>query len=257
MDYLALALFCKDENFYLDEWLTYHSALGVNHFFIIDNNSKVPLAETVREWERSGVVTVSCNNETSTGRQCRAYANVLREYGRRYTWIGFIDTDEFLVPKIRADLPSLLEGYEKFGGLGVFWNCFGSNGHKTQQPSVIKAFTRRAFDEWPKNSHIKSIVQPQYTIPEAAGDPHHFIYSKGYYCVDENGVRIDGARRWPRASEKVQLNHYVTRSEEECRWKVQKSSGNEDYVTRDDTYFETYDRDCNQIEDTRILKVVN
>ena len=34
----AIIVSIKDENKYLDEWITYHQKLGVNHIFIIDNN---------------------------------------------------------------------------------------------------------------------------------------------------------------------------------------------------------------------------
>jgi cellulose synthase/poly-beta-1,6-N-acetylglucosamine synthase-like glycosyltransferase len=155
MGYLALCLFCKDENVYLEEWLTYHIALGVDHVYIIDNNSTIPLAETVKNWLRLGRVTVLCNQETTQGRQCRAYAAVLKEYGSRFQWICFIDVDEFLVPKTGTNMAAFLKDYETFGGLGVFWNCFGSRGHKVRQPSVINAFTKRAPDDWSSNNHIK------------------------------------------------------------------------------------------------------
>ena len=32
----AIIVSIKDENKYLDEWITYHKKLGVNHIFIID-----------------------------------------------------------------------------------------------------------------------------------------------------------------------------------------------------------------------------
>ena len=44
--------------------------------------------------------------------------------------MAFIDADEFIIIKDgTADLPTLLQDYWKFGGLGVFWVVFGSSGH--------------------------------------------------------------------------------------------------------------------------------
>jgi hypothetical protein len=146
-----------------------------------------------------------------------------------------------------------LTKYESFGGLGVFWHCFGSNGHLKRQPSVIHAFTRRAPDYWEQNNHIKSIVQPRHAIAVPMADPHHFKYAKGYWCVDEYGVKIEAARRWPRTSDKIQLNHYITRSREEWQWKVERGGGNRVGTPRPTTFFHDSDACCNEVEDTCIL----
>ena len=189
--------------------------------------------------------------------QCRAYAKFLQEKGANYNWVGFIDTDEFIVPKTADTLTLFLEAYESFGGLGVFWQCFGSNGFATRQPSVIRAFTKCAPNNWGSNNHIKSIIQPRFTLPVAAPTPHHFKYANGYNCVDENGVSIRGARRWPRSTAKVQLNHYITRSREECLWKLERGGGNSNRNARSKSFFKDNDAPCNQIEDTTILHLVD
>lgn len=253
MEYLALVLFCKDENLYLEEWLTYHFALGVDHVFIVDNNSRLPICETVKDWVDLGLVTVLPWPDTYQGRQCRAYAKIMGEYGRLFQWMGFTDTDEFICPKTGQDLPAFLKGYEQFGGLGIFWACFGSSGHKTKQPSVIRAYTHRAADNWPSNNHIKSIVQPRFTLPVAMPNPHLFKHTLGKCCVDENGLEIKEARRWPRVANKIQLNHYITRSQEECEAKLNRGGGNGEI--RRLNYFSDQDRNCT-IQDTEILKVV-
>ena len=45
MRYLALCCIVKDENMFLKEWLAYHALLGVEHFYIYDNMSAVPVRE--------------------------------------------------------------------------------------------------------------------------------------------------------------------------------------------------------------------
>ena len=54
----------------------------------------------------------------------------VQEYGHRHRWMAFIDSDEFFVIRDgTANLPTLLQDYVKYGGLGVFWVVFGSSGH--------------------------------------------------------------------------------------------------------------------------------
>ena len=39
----SICLICKDENPYINEWLEYHIGIGINHFYIYDNMSTVPI----------------------------------------------------------------------------------------------------------------------------------------------------------------------------------------------------------------------
>lgn len=255
MRYLAACLYCKDENRYLAEWLDYHQAVGVEHVILIDNNSITPLSETVEDWISRGFVTVLHDSDRAIGRQCRAYTRCLREFARDYHWIAFIDTDEFLVPKSAPSLPELLADYESFGGLGVFWCCFGSNGYRTAQPSQIAAYTRRSRNSYRLNTFMKTICNTRFTLPIDGADPHKFRYSPGAFAVDEHRNRLDQARATQHTSELVQLNHYWLRSAQEWQEKLRRGGG----FSRPDFHhhmdFKREDRECNLVLDTTIQRV--
>ena len=105
MDYISLCLICKDENSYLPEWLDYHILMGVDRFYIYDNESRVSLRETLKEYiERGWVVVVDIQGKAM---QLYAYDHCLQTFGAQTFWMGFIDTDEFLVPKTAKDLKDL------------------------------------------------------------------------------------------------------------------------------------------------------
>ena len=59
-DQYALALCCivKDEDEYLQEWIKYHLKIGVQHFFIYDNESKTPVSDTLKTLGLSQFATV-------------------------------------------------------------------------------------------------------------------------------------------------------------------------------------------------------
>ena len=38
----------KDETPYLEEWIKHHLAIGVEHFVLYDNNSAIPIRETLK-----------------------------------------------------------------------------------------------------------------------------------------------------------------------------------------------------------------
>ena len=221
MDYLSLCLCVKDEDEdYLREWVDYHILIGVERFFIYDNGSRVRVRETLAEYVADGRVFVV--DAPDKGVQQTAYAHCLHYLGPHTRWLGFIDADEFFVLKTTQDLRQFLTLYEDYGGLGVHWVMFGSSGHIEKPPgSQIKNFILAAPPDFQPNNFIKSIVQPQYAV--YPGKVHHFFYKAGYHVVNENYVKITGFET-PRTVEKIQLNHYFTRSREQFRKKVERGT---------------------------------
>lgn len=250
MKTLALCLFCKNENMYLKEWLDYHFSIGVEHIFLYDNMSDIQLKKTVQPYINDGLVTVERVKDDRPGRQCRVYVNCIKTHGRKFKWIGFIDTDEFIVIKEGGDLKEFLKPYEKHAALGIYWKCFGSNGHMTPRKSQILAYTKRSSDNFHANAHIKSIVQPSRVKQKVCSDPHRFYYLDAYYAVDENLKKIPGAKG-PHTSNKIQLNHYVLRSEEEFKNKIARGGGNSGEKGRKGmNFFTSYNTVCNKVDDT-------
>lgn len=221
MDYLSLCLICKDENEYLPEWLDYHILMGVDRFYIYDNDSRVSLRESLRDYVDRGWVVVM--DIAGRAMQLFAYDHCLQVFGKNTFWMGFIDTDEFLVPKSTFDLKELLKEYEAFGGLAVSSLFFGSNGHQTRPAEgQIASYTRCVHEAFKEYEFVKSIVQPARTL--MPNSPHDFIYKEATYCVNENFLRVDG-QRFPVNTERIQLNHYYCRSENEIDLKVRRGRG--------------------------------
>jgi tetratricopeptide (TPR) repeat protein len=221
MDYLSLCLICKDENDYLPEWLDYHILMGVERFYIYDNESQVSLRESLYDYiERGWVVLMELPGKAM---QLQAYDHCLRTFGVNSFWMGFIDTDEFLVPKTVLDLKDLLKEYEAYGGLAVSSMFFGSNGHQTRPAEgQIAGYTKSTHTTFIENQLIKSIVQPKMVfLPHT---PHDFIYKTGNHCVNEAFLRVDN-QRFPGSFQKIQLNHYFCRSRDEIEQKLLRGRG--------------------------------
>ncbi|NMB53324.1 MAG: glycosyltransferase family 92 protein [Leptolinea sp.] len=232
--YLSLCLIAKDENIYLKEWLDYHILLGVEHFWIYDNDSTTPLEETIRDHVRKGWVTV--NQIHGRAMQLYAYDHCLQEYGRFSRWIGFIDTDEFIVPKTTPDIKEFLCSYEQYAGLGLNSLFFGAGGHETRPVcGQVAGYQIRAPEELSKNRFIKSIVQPSRVVLPVS--PHSFLYKENDFCVNENKDRID-TQFFPCNVRKIQLNHYYTRSTQEWKEKKQRGRGDSGTPYADDAWTE-------------------
>jgi hypothetical protein len=220
-DYLSLCLICKDENQYLQEWLDYHILAGVQRFYIYDNESQVPVRETLSEYIQKGWVVVM--EIHGRPKQLNAYDHCISVFGKQSRWIAFIDTDEFLVPKKAMDIKDVLEEYEEFGGLAVSSYFFGSNGHHMPPPGgQLPSYRIRADEAFVENKLVKSIVQPEKVL--YAHTPHDFIYQQNVIAVNEEKKYIDN-QVFPHRSAIIQLNHYYCRSLDEIERKMQRGRG--------------------------------
>ena len=128
---IAEVLLIKDENRYLLEHLAYNAAAGVEHFFIYDNMSCIPVADFLRENAREflNICTVA-RYQGRDNLQLNCYNDYVNQH-REIEWTLFCDTDEILVGNIR-------DAVAEFGSV---YNCLsfspilhGCNGH-LQRPS--------------------------------------------------------------------------------------------------------------------------
>jgi Tfp pilus assembly protein PilF len=221
MDYLSLCLICKDENDYLPEWLDYHILMGVDRFYIYDNESQSSLREALADYIKRGWVCVM--NIAGRGVQLFAYDHCIQAFGPQTVWMGFIDTDEFLVPKSASNLKDFLKGYETYAGVGVSSLFFGSSRQQHRpQCGQIAGYCWRTHQTYYENNLIKSIVQPSKIL--FPNSPHDFIYKENAFCVNEKQLRID-YQRFPNYIDKIQLNHYFCRSLDEIEQKLQRGRG--------------------------------
>ncbi len=106
---IAEVLLIKDESRYLLEHLTYNAVAGVEHFFIYDNMSRVPVWEYLRD-NAPDLMSI-CTFERYQGRdnlQLNCYNDYVEQH-REIEWTLFCDTDEVFTGNIR-------DAVSEFGG---------------------------------------------------------------------------------------------------------------------------------------------
>jgi len=249
--HLTVCCIVKDENEYLKEWLEYHMKIGVQHFYIYDNESKIPVGETLEKYNLLRFATVI--PIFGKARQVAAYNDCIIRNKKFSDWIGFIDVDEFIVPKsTNGNLTLFLKDYEQFGGLGINWLVYGSNGHlkRTHRPQ-LESFVTRSDQSFHVNRHVKVIVQTKF-VKRSIG-AHLFTFSKPYSAVNESGQEI-----WTSYSdvsvEKIQINHYYCRSLAEYEDKINRGLADTSKRQRQIENFHCHDAQANKIEDRTILE---
>jgi hypothetical protein len=211
--YLAACAIYRDEAPYLAEWIEFHRAVGVERFFMYDNRSRDAHEEVLAPYVENGTVVV--HEWPRHPGQIDAYSHCLAAHGSEARWIAFLDVDEFLFSPQLQPLPALLREYERYPAVGVNRVTFGTSGHGTPPAGlVIENYVRRGRS----NRHVKSIVQPAATVRCLSA--HRCEYRHGL-AVDENGYPIHGDATKSLSLERLRINHYYTRSEEELRAKLE------------------------------------
>jgi glycosyl transferase family 92 len=222
--YLALCSMYKDHAEYLREWIEFHRLVGVERFFLYDNESTDDHEQVLAPYLERGIVEVhhwptppSVERGVPWG-IIDAFNDCIERHRDDARWIAFIDTDEFLFSPTGRSLPDVLSGFEQFAGVEVSRLDFGPSGHKQKPPGLVtENYLRRRNYVEPKKDweHVKSIVDPARTT--GAFNAHGFYYSESW-AVRETGERgledPPGRRGFPHVSQ-LRINHYITKSHEE------------------------------------------
>jgi hypothetical protein len=243
--YLSACAVYRNEAPYLAEWIEFHRLVGVEHFFLYDNRSTDDHLEVLAPYLREGIVTLR-DWDVALLDQRDTYDHCLEKDGDRSRWIAFIDLDEFLFSPTGQPLPELLTEYEGWPGVGANWAVFGSSGHETRPPGlVIENYLMRI--DHPVNRFIKSIVDPRRAV--RCINVHDFEY-ESLMTMDENHYPIHGVRSKSVSFSKLRINHYLTKSEEEARRKVDRPKEWQDHRRWRSSRIE---EDFPQVEDRTIL----
>ena len=222
-DYLSLAAIVRDEGPYLREWLSYHRLIGVERFYIYDNESRDDTRKLLEPWIERGLVIY--RYVAGSRMQMPAYSDAV--YSARFTtqWLALLDADEFLVPLCSDDLRRFLRGFEKHPALGINWIMFDSNGHD-QPPTahgglVTANYTRvhrSCHDGDAGKRHVKSIVNPREVM--AVLNAHYAVYRFRQPAVNELHQPFYGPYTPRHSTTCIQCNHYYSRSRQEYLRKV-------------------------------------
>ena len=215
---VAFVLIVKNESPYINEWLEYHYRIGVDKFYIYNNDSedRAELLEVLNPWIQSGIVEFE--DAPGVFKQMPVYSDAITKHRFDCRWMGFTDTDEFIYIKTGQTLPEFLHEHfamnDWIAGLGINWRMFGTSGRKKYEPiNVIERFTRRASNGYPENLHIKSIVNPRRVL--TFNNAHSATYFPTSACYDEAGRLISFYQNGSNSTDKIQINHYYTKSLEE------------------------------------------
>jgi hypothetical protein len=188
---------------YMYEWIRYHFCLGIDQVYIYNYDDTPP-------YPNSYSITVSpCK---AVGKEFDVYPHFIEHFGKRHTWVAFMDINEFIVLKNHPSIHPFLSDYRGCSAIGLNRVTFGTNDlvENTEEP-VTKRFIRCA--EKPDN-FIRSIVRIDHF--ENVINKHHVKLKAGHtyntrYQIIDRDIQPNGP------TDVACIHHYYTKSESEMR----------------------------------------
>lgn len=205
---LVVGSMFKNEAPWLKEWIEYYKILGVEHFYLYNNESSDNYQEVLDPYIQAGIVDLISWDSTSshigkqdtgnwapyTPYQFGAFDDCIKRTNGVAQFVGFFDIDEFLVPAGgKQSLDNLLNNTSmKIGTLRFYLTYFG-NSFISEMPEdslIIDELVLRSSLDKNYNSWTKCIHRPEAVL--AAGQ-HFSTLKKGYdsQFVDRNTCRIN------------------------------------------------------------------
>ena len=236
--YLAVCAIAKDEGTYFKEWIEWHQSMGVDKFYIYDNESTDCTKEVLKPYIDSGLVEYTYF--PGHRKQLAEYDDCLDRHRMEARWIAFIDLDEFIVPVKDKNIKDFLHRFEKFSAVEINWLVYGSGGAKKRTPgTMMERFKCHSKPDHYLNRHVKSIVNPRrvYTMIGC-----HEVARISGITADSHGnpVKKHFREREPQ-QDVIRINHYAVRSYEEFVEKQARGRASGTQKTVRSEYFDLYD----------------
>ena len=220
---ISLCLIFNNEAPFLKEWLDYHIVVGIDHFYLYNNNSTDNYIDVVKPYVDNGVVTLI--NWPEPHSQFKAYKDCYDHVRNETNWLGFIDADEFICPIKDMNINDWIDRYKKYHAINIQWVMFGTGGslkhdynknvieqyfacwkdfYHHGKTLVNTRFDISNFDKWHVHHHtytFRRIFGVRISLP--AANQFKYICTVGHFWGG-------GKHKLQNAS--IQINHYYTKA---------------------------------------------
>lgn len=217
-DKVLLCAIAKQENLYIKEWVDYHLNLGFDHITIYDNNNTggERISDVVSGDMRVDVVDFRGKTQKSCETQVEAYNHCYRN-ASNYTWVLFIDIDEFLWFKDYANVKTFLSQnwVRRANVIRFHWKCY-SDGEQLRYEDrpVMERFTQPC-ENAEVNFHTKQMYRTNLGSLRIVNVHYSTNVSYIFYPDGKPAPYTTSTKDSSVHDEVAHIKHYVTKSLEE------------------------------------------
>lgn len=240
---VSICAIFKNESLYLKEWLEFNHIIGIEHFYLYNNNSEDDYLTILQPYIDKGLVTLVQWPKNQAQMEC--YNHCIENFKGETNWLGFIDIDEFIIPCSEDNIYDILKPFEKKrGSVKIYWKMFGTSGKIKRNVSnlvtedftvcwpkyyiVGKCFYNTSFDFHFNSKYNKAFHHSFWANYKGLDIPPVNVFDK--ICISE-------VEKVKKGNHPVQLNHYFTKSYDEYRMKRAKGDVFFKINPHDEEYF--------------------
>jgi len=246
MYFLSVLAVFKDESGIIKEWVEHYIKEGVEHFFLVNNDSTDDYLQKIEEFKDK----ITFYHDSSC-RHAYSIGNYMVMNKDKSKWFIIADLDEFIYAQQGTIKEYLQTVPEDVSSVGVVWKRFGSSGHIEQPDKIIPNFTwRRDVSKAQYYEELKTIVRGEKFV--AMESSHNCALKDGKTILSNgevipNNHCVDGFTEERMKTCKLHLNHYMTQSRNYyVNFKIPRHNG----PIHGEGYFTS--NDIKEIEDTQL-----
>ena len=223
---VGICLIFRNEARFLKEWIEYYLMIGIDHFWLYDNNSEDNFREVLEPYISRGIVTLI--DWPQKFAQQAAYRDCHRRTKHSVHWMGYIDADEFVNLHKENNFKDFLRHFRHYPSVNLHWRDFGTSGHLKEEGLC----TERYVAAWPYLCHMgKGFLNNDYNFMRVWIHEHWAKWGPiRLYPVSDNKLPVPYAPTlWRNCGigKRAYLNHYFCRSREWYLYKdKQRGSAN-------------------------------
>lgn len=264
---LSIGSIFQNEGPYLKEWIEYHRKVGVDHFYLYNNESGDEYLTVLETYIQEGVVelidwpTQHPEIHFADGAQLDMCNDVLRKSRGSTKWLAIIDIDEFMVPMSGTNIPAILNRLPpEAGAFYLNWRQFGTGGITCDPSAILRSLRKCASKEHLYCTYGKTITMPSAT--ESIKSVHWCHLMEGFIYFNGDGEPYDSSKLFGSDNihhdRLIRINHYTYRDEfyflhhklERCqKWYRGKVDDKDFLISLNQLFSEMTDEKINEILD--------
>lgn len=223
----------KNEQEYLDEFISYHLDLGVNHIFIFEDVDSETHSEITDKYPSDKVTLNSItilptddNNHIHNWKESRQ--RIYNQEGiwwiknnYNYDWCFAIDCDEYItLSNNNETIQTVLSLYSDYDAVILQWQNYNANGHvykpNYKEKGIIDTYTQKCNRSI--NDAICKSTKLMYRLKNFK--KHNFLGT--HLCSDLcKWCKTDFTKEINNfVYDNIYIRHYITKSWEEYVWKL-------------------------------------
>lgn len=225
---VALCCLAKNENLYINDFVSWYVRIGIDTIYIFDNNEKEmdTIDHFIDSKYHKNIKVIDIMGLREHHLQQHIYTDFYHKYKNDFDWCLFVDIDEFLVnvPNIKSLLSSSI--YNRFNQIRIMWRVFGDDNLISRDMSkpVFQVFKKPISHSLMRDLKTKGNLEKQgkfilrgHLNNVNITSPHFASYGNRDLLVESclpNGEKCFSkvVINEPYYRNAIYINHYMTKS---------------------------------------------